>query len=203
MNFEKVSTCRHVYQILLTVKNILYIIKNISYVVLINDYLPPSPNPPPKPSISYWAPTKLQTAIQPEFDTDYAKRRKASTVGEDKVTKNGFKILIPGLALVALAGSMQSLTVLLIGLFLMAVGSAMAIPCLTSLVSFYTPAEDQGRVIGVYRSVGALGRTVGPIAGGILYWKFEYAAPYIFAAVTIFLSLFIMAKLPEYKKKAE
>ena len=128
-------------------------------------------------------------------------RRKAADVGEDKVTKNGLIILIPGLLLVALAGHWSSLTVLLIGLFFMAVGSAMAIPCLTSLVSFYTPPEDQGRVIGVYRSVGALGRTVGPIAGGLLYWKFQYAAPYIFAAVTIFLSLFILAKLPEYKKK--
>ena len=128
-------------------------------------------------------------------------RRKASDIGEDVVTKNGLKILVPGLLIVALAGYWSSLTVLLIGLFFMAVGSAMAIPCLTSLVSFYTPAEDQGRVIGVYRSVGALGRTVGPIVGGLLYWKFQYAAPYIFAAVTIFLSLFILAKLPEYKKK--
>ena len=130
-------------------------------------------------------------------------RRKAADIGEDVVTKNGLKILIPGLLIVALAGYWSSLAVLLVGLFFMAVGSAMAIPCLTSLVSFYTPAEDQGRVIGVYRSVGALGRTVGPIAGGLLYWKFQYAAPYIFAAVTIFLSLFIMAKLPEYKKKSE
>ena len=127
-------------------------------------------------------------------------RRKAHIVGEDKVVKKGLTILVPGLLLVALAGYWSSLTVLLLGLFFMAVGSAMAIPCLTSLVSFYTPEQDQGRVIGVFRSVGALGRTVGPIAGGLLYWKFEYMAPYIFAAVTIFLSIFLLVKLPDFKK---
>ncbi|MCH2205833.1 MAG: MFS transporter [Lentisphaerales bacterium] len=129
-------------------------------------------------------------------------RRKASDVGEDIVTKKGFVILIPGLALVALAGSLQSLLVLLIGLFFMAVGSAMIIPCLTSLVSMYAPAEEQGRILGVYRSVGALGRTVGPILGGILYWKFSYASPYIVAAVAVIIPLMMTVKLPNFRKES-
>ena len=128
-------------------------------------------------------------------------RRKAHIVGEDKVTKKGLIILMPGLLLIAAAGYMQSLTVLLIGLFLMAVGSAMAIPCMTSLISFYTPPEDQGRVIGVFRSVGALGRTVGPILGGILYWKFSYASPYIVAAAALLIPIIMLKKLPRIQKR--
>jgi ferrochelatase len=127
-------------------------------------------------------------------------RRKAADIGEDVVTKKGFRILIPSLFIVALAGSLQSLTVLLIGLFLMAVGSAMIIPCLTSLVTMYTPPQEQGRVLGVYRSAGALGRTVGPILGGILYWKFRYASPYLVAGIALIFPLLLIMKLPNFRK---
>ena len=123
-------------------------------------------------------------------------RRKAADVGEAIVTKKGFIYLIPGLALIALAGYWQSVAVLYIGLFFMAVGSAMVIPCLTSLVSFYAPEHEQGRIIGVYRSIGALGRTVGPILGGILYWKYSYLSPYLISAVIIIIPLIMITKLP-------
>ena len=51
------------------------------------------------------------------------------------------------------------------GLFFLATGSSMAIPTLTSLVSLYTPAAEQGRSIGIFRSLGALARVVG------LFWR--------------------------------
>lgn len=127
-------------------------------------------------------------------------RRKANILGEDVLTKKGIIILIPGLFIIALAGQMESLTVLLFGLFLMSVGSAMIIPCLTSMVSIFAPQEEQGRVIGVYRSLGALGRTIGPILGGLLYWKFSYASPYLVAGVALLIPLFMLRKLPALKK---
>ena len=130
-------------------------------------------------------------------------RRKAADIGEDKVTKKGLYILIPGLALIALAGHWQSVFVLYVGLFLMATGSAMVIPCMTSLVSFYAPEHEQGRILGVFRSIGALGRTIGPILGGILYWKFGYSSPYLASAVIILIPLIIVSRLPAYKKKAK
>ncbi|NQZ57512.1 MAG: MFS transporter, partial [Lentisphaeraceae bacterium] len=127
-------------------------------------------------------------------------RRKAADVGEATVTKKGLYILIPGLALIALAGYWKSVAVLYLGLFLMATGSAMVIPCMTSLVSFYAPEHEQGRVLGVFRSIGALGRTIGPILGGILYWKFGYSSPYIASALIIIIPLIMIRRLPEYKK---
>ena len=49
-------------------------------------------------------------------------------------------------------------------IILLATGSSMAIPTLTSLVSLYTPAAEQGRSIGIFRSLGALARVVGPFS---------------------------------------
>jgi MFS family permease len=126
-------------------------------------------------------------------------RRKAASVGENVVTNKGLLILIPGLIIVGLAGLWKSSFVLYVGLFFMAVGSAMVIPCLTALVSLYTPASDQGRILGVYRSAGAFARTVGPIMGGILYWKFTYIAPFIAAAAIVIIPLLIIKKLPKIK----
>ncbi|WDE95890.1 ferrochelatase [Lentisphaera profundi] len=127
-------------------------------------------------------------------------RRKAASVGEAVVTKKGLAILIPGLILIALAGLWQSAFVLYLGLFFMAVGSAMVIPCLTSLVSLYTPASEQGRVLGVFRSAGALARTLGPILGGILYWKFSYMSPFFAAAAIVIIPLLMVKSLPNKKK---
>ena len=128
-------------------------------------------------------------------------RRKAASVGEAVVTKKGFYFLIPGLILIALAGYWVSPFTLYVGLFFMAVGSAMIIPCLTSLTSFYAPEEEQGRILGVFRSIGALGRTVGPILGGILYWKFSYASPFLVAAVICILPLLMIRSLPSVSTK--
>ena len=128
-------------------------------------------------------------------------RRKAHDVGEANMARKGLTYLVPSLICVALAGYWNSTFVLFIGLFLMAFGSAMAIPCLTSLASLYTPATDQGRVLGVFRSLGAFARTIGPLAAGVLYWKWGYQSPYYFSAVVILIPIIMVMGLPKIEKK--
>ena len=43
-------------------------------------------------------------------------------------------------------------------------GSAIVIPCLTSMTAAYGRADQKGAVIGTLRSLGALARAVGPLA---------------------------------------
>jgi multidrug resistance protein len=50
-----------------------------------------------------------------------------------------------------------------------AVGTSLANPSLTSLISRGAGADDQGAVLGVNQSLGALARAAGPAAGGLLY----------------------------------
>jgi ferrochelatase len=121
-------------------------------------------------------------------------RRKASSVGEKKMALMGMISLIPGLLLIAAA---YSSAMLYGGLFFLAMGSAMIMPCLTSLVTLYTPEQEQGRSVGIFRSMGALARVIGPILAAIAYYKFGAWAPYIFGSVFLILPIILLGQLPK------
>lgn len=127
-------------------------------------------------------------------------RRKAHQVGEKKMAIYGLIALIPGLILIGLA---YSNFMLYAGLFFLSVGSSMIIPCLTALVSMYTPAHEQGKSIGIFRSMGALARVVGPITASVIYYKYGSAAPYFIGSAFLLIPIFMMLKLPEVKHAEE
>ncbi len=120
-------------------------------------------------------------------------RRKAPIIGPKRMTLQGFAMLIPGVMLLAIA---RNAPLLYVALFLMAVGSAQIIPCLTSLASGYAPAHVQGRMLGVFRSLGALARGVGPLFACVLYWKLGSAAAYVLLAVATGLPFMMAVTLP-------
>lgn len=120
-------------------------------------------------------------------------RRKAHQVGEKKMSMQGLISIIPGLLILAWANSGW---LLYLGLFFLALGSAMIIPCLTSLVSFYTPSHMQGQSLGIFRSLGALGRVLGPIYASLIYWKFGSANAYFIGAALILAPLMLVKLLP-------
>ena len=127
-------------------------------------------------------------------------RRKAAEVGEKKMALMGLLSVIPGLIIIANAYSVK---MLYFGLLFLGIGSSMIIPCLTSLVTFYTPAEEQGRSIGIFRSMGALARVVGPLSAAILYYKFGSSAPYYVGATFLILPIILVALLPKKTKVTE
>lgn len=120
-------------------------------------------------------------------------RRKAHTVGERKMSFQGLLAVIPGLMILAFA---KTGWMLYLGLFFLALGSAMIIPCLTSLVSFYTPAHVQGQSLGIFRSLGSLGRVLGPVYASLVYWKFGSVNAYLIGAALILLPLVLVKMLP-------
>lgn len=120
-------------------------------------------------------------------------RRKAPEVGEVKMAFRGMATLIPGLALLAFA---QGNGMLYTGLFFMAVGSAQVIPCLTTLASRYAPEDEQGRVVGVFRSLGALARAIGPLLACFLYWKLGSLSFYLLGSAFVILPLVMCRRLP-------
>ncbi|MFG1494524.1 ferrochelatase [Halobacteriovorax sp. ZH4_bin.1] len=121
-------------------------------------------------------------------------RRKAHTVGEKRMALQGLVTIIPGLVLIGLA---ESSWLVYAGLFFLAVGSSLVIPCLTSLVSMYSPAQSQGHVIGVFRSLGALARVIGPIVASLVYWRYNSAAPYYLGSIFLIIPILMIARLPK------
>ncbi|NOT80756.1 MAG: ferrochelatase [Bacteriovoracaceae bacterium] len=126
-------------------------------------------------------------------------RRKAGQIGEKKMAIQGLYTLIPGLICIGLA---HSSWLLYVGLFFLSVGSSMIIPCLTSLVTLYTPPEEQGRSVGIFRSLGALARVVGPITAAIIYYQYGSAYPYYLGAIFLIIPIVMLMKLPEVKKES-
>jgi len=120
-------------------------------------------------------------------------RRKAGQVGEKKMAIIGLISLIPGLLLISAA---YSSAMLYAGLFFLAVGSSMIVPCLTSLVTLYTPEVEQGRSVGIFRSMGALARVVGPILAAIVYYKYGAWAPYVFGSAFMLMPILMLTQLP-------
>ncbi|MBK25597.1 MAG: MFS transporter [Halobacteriovorax sp.] len=124
-------------------------------------------------------------------------RRRAGSIGEKKVAMMGLVTIIPGLILIGMASSSF---LLYAGLFFLAAGSAMAIPCLTSLVSLFTPSEEQGKAVGIFRSLGALARVIGPIGASILYWRMGSSWPYYLGAAFLIIPILMIGKLPKPNK---
>jgi MFS family permease len=86
--------------------------------------------------------------------------------------------------------------VLYVGLLLAAIGMGQAVPCLTSLVTLYCSDDEQGRINGLFRSVGALGRALGPLSASVIYWQFGSVSTYVISLVLMVVALTVARKLP-------
>ncbi len=121
-------------------------------------------------------------------------RRYAHSIGEKKLSLAGMLLLIPGFMVL---GATNSSGVLYLGLTLISMGSALGMSCLTSLVSLLTPADRQGEVIGVFRSMGSLARVLGPLFSCLIYWKFGSTSLYIFGSFLLLLPIFLIAPIQQ------
>lgn len=73
-------------------------------------------------------------------------------------------LIVPAFILVGLA---ESSGMLYAGMVLFAISTAFAVTCLTTLVSKYGNDDQKGSVLGIFRSLGALARALGPVVGSI------------------------------------
>lgn len=120
-------------------------------------------------------------------------RRVVPRFGERPVARTGLIVLIPGFVLI---GTTTSSVQLYAGMTLLAVGSGLAMPSLSALVSRYVPADRQGLAQGTLRSLGSLSRAIGPILGALLYWRFGSAVPYFSGAVLLLWPIALTMGLP-------
>jgi len=70
---------------------------------------------------------------------------------------------------------------LVCGLF-NATGRSLQTPTLSSLVSKFSPEDQQGVVFGLYHGLGSLARVVGPVGAGLLYDR-HHSAPFMVAGI--------------------
>ena len=105
--------------------------------------------------------------------------------GNERVMLAGLVLQCAGLGLLGLA---TSFALAIGGMLLIAIGFAFLNPALSSLASLAGPAAAQGEVLGLQQSAGALGRIVGPGAGGLLYDALGANAPFVFGAAAMLVT---------------
>ena len=115
-------------------------------------------------------------------------RRYAARVGEKRMALTGLGACAVGLAVIARVPT-QGLVVFFVGLGLVAMGAALAIPTLSALVSLYSDEQSQGRTLGAFRSAGALARACGPLLAALLYYRFGSELAYSTGSLFLLLPL--------------
>jgi MFS family permease len=105
--------------------------------------------------------------------------------GERRLILNSILVMAAGLLLLPAAASPW---LLLPALSLLAVGSGLHNPSSLGLLSLLTGAGEQGGVSGIYRSYGALARTLGPLAGPFLFQMVDVRSPFWAAGVLLLIT---------------
>ncbi|EIP97443.1 arabinose efflux permease family protein [Opitutaceae bacterium TAV1] len=126
----------------------------------------------------------------------YIVRKLLNRVPETGILGSGLLLTTAGLVSVGFAGHPAFLY---LGAALLATGAGLVNPATTGLISLYSGAEEQGRVLGIYRALGSLARAVTPLLAGIIY----YAVPghsrtlYVLAAALAVFAWVLGRRLPQ------
>lgn len=79
-------------------------------------------------------------------------------------------------------------------LAVLAFGQGVNTPSVTSLISQYTPPDEQGSMLGVTQSLSSLARVLGPIWGGFMF-NIHYRWPYLTAAMFMLVAFGLSLKI--------
>lgn len=121
-------------------------------------------------------------------------RRLLRVADETHVLMAGLAFTVVGMGVIGYAAQPW---LLYAGLALLAVGSGFVNPATTGLISLYAGAEEQGRVLGIFRSLSALARAFTPVIAGIVFWRYGGTSVFVAGAVLALLALALSAKLPK------
>ncbi len=121
-------------------------------------------------------------------------RRLLKKVAETHVLRLGLISATIGLILV---GSAHGPPMLYGGLAVLALGSGLVNPATSGLISLYTSNREQGRALGIFRSLGSLARAITPVLAGILFWFLGGGYVFYAGAGLALVALVFASRLPQ------
>ena len=124
-------------------------------------------------------------------------RRAVPRFGEKRVLLTGLMGVCAGIALVGIASTSW---IFYVGLAAIGIGSGLTNPTISSLVSLYSPSTQQGRMLGIFRSLGSLARGIGPLVACSLYWWLGGTVTYLAAAAIVVVPWMMALPLPKPEK---
>jgi MFS family permease len=70
----------------------------------------------------------------------------------------------------------------------------------SGLISLYASPAEQGRVLGIFRSLGSLSRAITPVLAGIVFWAFSSRTVFVAGGFMALGALALSARLPKPAK---
>lgn len=125
------------------------------------------------------------------FTQGYLIRKWMPKYGERKLLVIGLIMSVIGMAGISFTTGVWSMLVVQT---ILALGYGLLNPSLLGSISLSGEANEQGQLMGVNQSMSALGRIIGPAAGGFVYQSIGKTSPYFVAASLFFLALIFIAK---------
>jgi MFS family permease len=83
------------------------------------------------------------------------------------------------------------------GLSLVALGAGLVNPSTTGLISLYSRQEEQGRMLGIFRSLGSLSRAITPVLAGTVFALFGSESVFVGGAALAAAALALSASLTQ------
>jgi multidrug resistance protein len=108
--------------------------------------------------------------------------------GERSLLMAGLVMLAAGLALLSRSAS---LALLLVALGIVSLSDGAVTPMVSALLSFASPPDAQGEMLGLAQGVAGLGRVIGPLAAGSAYAIGGASAPFLLGSVLVVLAALI------------
>ncbi len=113
----------------------------------------------------------------------YIVRKLLARIDEVRVLNSGLLFSATGLLVIGLAARPWMIYA---GLAALAVGQGLVNPATTGLISLYSGEQEQGRVLGIFRSLGSLSRAVTPVLAGAGFFLFGSGSVfYVGAALSV------------------
>lgn len=114
-------------------------------------------------------------------------------VDEIRVLAGGLVSTGVGLVIVGLGSHPWMMYV---GLAFVAMGAGLVNPSTTGLISLYSSQDEQGRVLGIFRSLGSLSRAITPMLAGAIFFILGSRCVFVGAAALAAAALALSRRLP-------
>lgn len=104
----------------------------------------------------------------------------------------GLALIVPSFVIVGLSSNVFWLYV---GMVLFAISTAFCVTCMTTLTAKYGNADQKGTVLGIFRSLGALARALGPIISSTAFWSIGSTPTYLIGGLALLYPAMKLYKL--------
>ena len=127
----------------------------------------------------------------------YVVRKMLRTMDELRVLAIGLVASVLGFVAIGLAAIPWQLYG---GVGVLVFGSSLVNPATTGLISLYASSAEQGRVLGIFRSLGSLSRAFTPVVAGVVFWVCGSLTVFVAGAVLVIAAFVLSKKLPKPEK---